>query len=301
MPTHIKLLAINDHHKNFNLQPGSELSLNVRTAHQILQLKPILDEAVRQVEQPSYIAEDPVLFMHAFDDKNDRELAGFFAALMAWGRRDIVIRKVEDLLSRMDHRPAEFIGNFSGKDSSRFDGFKHRTFKPVDIRWLIRILRSILHTYGSFEAFWKHCYNKAQLHQRELMAVFPEEFFGMEENTPRRTRKHISNADKNSSCKRLYLYLRWVLRKNSPVDPGTMNFMSPAELMIPLDVHVARQARRLGMLGRTYNDWKATRELTQNARWLDPNDPAKYDYALFGLGTETIDIPSSLILNPGVK
>jgi uncharacterized protein (TIGR02757 family) len=158
-----------------------------------------------------------------------------------------------------------------------------------------------LHTYGSFEAFWKHSYNKAQLHQRELMAVFHEEFFGMETTAPRRTRKHISNADKNSSCKRLYLYLRWVLRKNSPVDPGTMNFMSPAELMIPLDVHVARQARRLGMLGRTYNDWKATRELTQNARLLDPNDPAKYDYALFGLGNATIEIPSSLILNPGVK
>lgn len=273
------------------------MSLKVRTTEQILQLKPLLDEVVERIETPGYINRDPVLFMHAFEGERDRILAGFFAAIMAWGRRDIVIRKVEDLLKRMDHRPAEFIGNFCEKDREKLAGFKHRTFKPVDIYWLISILQSILLQFGTFEAFWRHCYQKAHREGRELMAVFHEDFFGMHPETPIRTRKHISNAEKNSSCKRLYLYLRWVIRKESPVDTGLMSFMPPSELKIPLDVHSARWARKLGLLSRRYNDWKATVELTKNAALLDPGDPAKYDYALFGLGVTEIEIPPHLILN----
>lgn len=265
---------------------------------QILELKPWLDEWVRRMEHPSYIDDDPVLFMHAFDEKLDRELAGFFAAVMAWGRRDIVIAKVRELLERMDHRPAAFIGNFTERDRSRFHGFKHRTFKPVDIYWLTRILHTILQEYGGFEIFWKACHLEARESGRNLMAVFHDRFFGMCPDAERRTRKHISNPEKNSSCKRLWLYLRWTIRKNSPVDPGTMTFLDPSELMIPLDVHVARQARALGILERTYNDWKATGELTRKMRLLDPQDPAKYDYALFGIGISETSPDEEKLLNP---
>src|SRR5699024_850808 len=136
-------------------------SLKKRSPEQIKKLKPFLDEWVDRIEKPSYIDSDPVLFMHAFNEKEDQLLAGFFAAIMAWGRRDIIIRKVRDLLNRMDNRPADFIGNFSERDAERFNGFKHRTFKPIDIEWLTRILQTILLKFGSFEEFWKDCHKKS--------------------------------------------------------------------------------------------------------------------------------------------
>lgn len=249
----------------------------------LLELKPELDGLVKRIETPSFIDNDPIQFMYAFEDKNDKELAGFFAAIMAWGRRDIVIAKVDDLLKRMDYKPASFISHFSESDIEKLDGFKHRTFKPIDIYWLIKTLQSILKKYSHFEAFWEMCYQKAKTQNRELIAIFNEEFFSIHPEVAQRTKKHISNSEKNSSCKRLYMYLRWCIR-SGPVDLGTMNFMKPSELKIPLDVHVARQARGLGILKRKQNDWKAVIELNDKMRILDPEDPAKYDFALFGLG-----------------
>lgn len=262
-------------------------------------MKPWLDRWAERTETPEYIEEDPVLFMHAFERKQDRLLAGFFAALMAWGRRDVVIDKVHDLLERMDYRPAEFIAGFTPSDRDRLEGFRHRTFKPVDIYWLVVILRSVLEQYGDFEEFWAHCRRKSEREGAPLMGIFHESFFALRPDAARRTRKHISDARKNSSCKRLCLYLRWCVR-SGPVDTGLMDFLSPSELMIPLDVHVARQARALGLLTRRYNDWKAVRELTGALRKLDPHDPARYDYALFGLGISGEAIPPELLANPAV-
>lgn len=235
--------------------------------------------------------------MHAFEKKNDQELAGFFAAIMAWGRRDIVNAKVEDLLSRMSYQPENFIKNFSENEAELLEGFKHRTFKAIDMYWMIKTLQVILLRFDTFEGFWAHCYSSAKNQNRELIAVFNEEFFSFYPETPARTRKHISNPEKNSSCKRLYMYLRWCLRKNSTVDPGTMSFMSPSEIKIPLDVHVARQARKLGLLKRTYNDWKAVSELNQRLLMLDPEDPSKYDFALFGIGVLKEELPKNYVIN----
>lgn len=264
---------------------------------QLKELKPYLDQWVKKVEKPSYVKDDPILFMHAYQEKEDQLLAGFFAALFAWGRRDIVINKTTDLLERMDNRPAAFIRGFTEKHNQKFTGFKHRTFKPVDIYWLIKILQKILHKHDSFEEFWAYCHGLANEQQRNLIAVFNEEFFGLCPESAQRTRKHISNPEKNSSSKRLYLYLRWAIRSKSPVDLGLMNFMPASELMIPLDVHVARQARKLGLLTRTYNDWKAVTELTGQLIKLDAEDPAKYDYALFGVGINKHAIPQKFLLN----
>lgn len=267
----------------------------------LLELKPFLDELVNKIEQPDYINDDPVQFMHAFDDKNDREMAGFFAATMAWGRRDIVNAKVEDLLNRMNNRPADFIVNYTDSDCEKFDGFKHRTFKPIDMHWLTRSLQSILLKFGDFEKFWAYCQGISKRENRELISVFHDQFFTFHPEIPQRVRKHVSNPAKNSSAKRLYMYLRWVVRQNSVVDPGTMSFISPGELKIPLDVHVARQARKLGLLSRKQNDWKAVVELTKRMQILDPEDPAKYDYALFGIGVLGKDIPDELIINKRVE
>ena len=267
----------------------------------LLKLKPFLDDLVVNIEEPDYINDDPVQFMYAFEDKADKELAGFFAATMAWGRRDIVNAKVEDLLQRMDYKPYEFIQNYSESDTPVFEGFKHRTFKPIDIHWLTKTLQSILLKFQTFESFWAFCAEQAKIQKRELIAVFHDQFFTLHPEIPQRVRKHVSNTEKNSSAKRLYMYLRWVIRKNSPVDPGTMSFIKPSELKIPLDVHVARQARKLGLLSRKQNDWKAVLELTKRMKMLDPEDPAKYDFALFGIGVLGSRIPDELIINKNVE
>lgn len=278
--------------------PEKKKKLKTLSRKKLIELKPFLNDLVAKIERPDYIHNDPVQFMHAFEDKLDQELAGFFAATMAWGRRDIVNAKVEDLLQRMNCKPAEFIKNYSESDFSVFDGFKHRTFKPIDIHWLVTILHTILLKYGSFERFWKHCAQEAKCQNRELIAVFHEQFFTFHPEMPYRTRKHVSNPEKNSSAKRLYMYLRWCIRKNSPVDPGIMDFISPSELKIPLDVHVARQARKLGLLSRKQNDWKSVLELNARLKFLDPDDPAKYDYALFGIGVLGSEIPEEYVINP---
>ncbi len=263
----------------------------------LLQLKPILDQFADEVEVPEYIDKDPVLFLHAYDDKRDKELAGFFAAIMAWGRRDIVIAKVEDLMNRMNHRPMEFIGNFKDSDNSYLSGFKHRTFTDTDVYWLILALHRIVQKYGDFEAFWKMCYENKNPHPEGLMSVFHKSFFEMIPESPHRVRKHIANPEKKSSCKRLYLYLRWTVRKNSCVDTGIHDFIPTSELMLPLDVHVARHARRLGILTRHQNDWASVLELTENLKLLNPEDPARYDYALLGMGISDLEIPPDIIRN----
>lgn len=263
----------------------------------LAQLGPVLDELADQIEQPEYIDADPLRFMYQYDDRVDRLIAGFFAALMAWGRRDIVIRKVGDLLTRMGDSPSGFIANFSDSDADRFSDFKHRTFKPEDVYGLIILMQRMLHRYGDPEDFWTHCHQLAQRLNRELISVFREQFFNLAPELPERSRKHIADPEKNSSCKRLYLYLRWTIRDNSFVDTGLMNFMTPAELKIPLDVHVARHSRRLGLLTRRQNDWKAVCELTDVLLKLNPKDPARYDYALFGVGVMEQNLPPKLIVN----
>lgn len=265
----------------------------------LLALRPFLDDLVVQVETPSYIADDPVAFMHAYGEKADMEIAGFFAALMAWGRRDIVLKKVEDLLNRMGNAPAAFVAEYSDAHRARLDGFVHRTWNADDVDALCRILRRAVSQYGSFEGFWADCYAEAQLRGLNLMEVFHSKFFALEPDTPARTRRHVGDALKGSSCKRLWLYLRWCLRRGSPVDLGIMGFMPVSELMLPLDVHVARYARMLGLLTRPSNDWKAVVELTERLRRLDPADPSKYDFALFGLGVMGgIQVPEAFVVNP---
>ena len=261
-------------------------------------LRPFLDQLVREVEVASYIESDPVAFMHAYPSKEDREIAGFFAALLAWGRRDIVMRKVEELMGRFDHSPFDAIQRYGEQDPGRFEGFVHRTWNGADIDAISKILHRIYGEHGDFEGFWRAVYLESRASGMNLMELFHRRFFGMHEEAEPRTRRHVGDAQKGSSCKRLWLYLRWCVRKDSIVDLGIMDFMPMSELMIPLDVHVARYARMLGLLGRTANDWRAVVELTERLRVLDPRDPGKYDYALFGLGVHKLPVPDRLILNP---
>jgi uncharacterized protein (TIGR02757 family) len=281
--------------------PAGKRKLKTVNNRKLTELKPWLDELAARVEQPGYIEKDPVCFMHAFQEKNDREIAGFLAAIMAWGRRDIVIRKVDELLARMDYQPAEFTGNYSDSDSPRFSGFRHRTFTESDLHWLMQCLHSVLHRYGSIEGLWQEARQVAGNAGPDMITTFHNRFFGDYFAGPQRVRKHVSTGEKMSSCKRLWLYLRWCIRKNSIVDPGTMSFIPPSNLMIPLDVHVARHARRLGLLERQANDWLAAEELTARLKMLDPEDPARYDYALFGVGISEEVVPAGFLLNEWYK
>lgn len=271
--------------------------LRKRSQKALLELKPLLDSINDQVEQPDYIPKDPVQFMHAFYEKKDREIAGFLAATMAWGRRDIVVSKVDELLKRMNYEPYQFVMNYDQPLYDRFQYFKHRTFKPIDIHGLILTLREIYKAYRDFEAFWSECYHYGKKEKRPFLAIFNERFFRYSPDLAERTRKHISNPEKGSPCKRLYMFLRWTIRRGSPVDPGIWNFMSPSELQIPLDVHVARQGRKYGLITRRTNDWKTVNELTETLSILNPDDPARYDYALFGIGALDYSLPVKFHLN----
>jgi uncharacterized protein (TIGR02757 family) len=243
-----------------------------------------LEDLVVKVEVPEYIDTDPVQFMHAYDETEDRLIAAFFAAILAWGRRDIVIRKVGELLLSFGPSPAEFIRTYPEAGSSAFLGWKHRTFTADDIHWLCLSLRRGYAAHGRFEGLWLAASSRAIVEQRLLMGVFHEDFFARIPEAPHRVRKHLSNNENGGSCKRLYLFLRWTMRRNSCVDMPLMSFMPLSELYIPLDVHVGRYARKYGLLTRTQDDWKSVVELTERLRLIDPEDPAKFDYALFGLG-----------------
>lgn len=271
--------------------------LRQRTPQGLLELKPYLDEINDWVETTDYITDDPVQFIHAFDKKRDQEIAGFLAATMAWGRRDIVIAKVEDLLRRMEYDPFRFVMKYSQNEFGRLRTFKHRTFKPIDMHGIFLGLKNIYARFDDFESFWKSCYQQAKIERRPLMALFHHNFFDGCDDLAKRTRKHVSNPEKGSTCKRLYMFLRWMIRKDSPVDVGTWNFIDSSELLIPYDVHVARQAKKYGLVSRKSNDWKTVNQLTETLKLLNPNDPARYDYALFGIGALDYSLPKKFILN----
>lgn len=271
--------------------------LRKRSLKGLLELKPYLDQINESVEKSVYIDSDPIQFMHAFTEKKDMEIAGFLSALMAWGRRDIVIAKIDDLLKKMDYSPYSFVMNYNQTQFSALRGFKHRTFKPVDIHGFICALAEIYRNHQDLERFWNVCYKTSTVTGRPFLSHFQENFFALSSELQPRSMKHISNPEKGSACKRLYMFLRWVIRKNSPVDLGIWDFMDASELLIPFDVHVARQARKYGLISRKSDDWKAVNELTDTLKILNPNDPAKYDFALFGIGALGYDLPQKFLLN----
>lgn len=271
--------------------------LRQRSSQSLQDIKPYLDEINDQVETPDYITDDPVQFIHAFHQKKDQEISGFLAATMAWGRRDIVIAKVEDLLKRMQYDPFHFVMNYNQSEFGKLHTFKHRTFKPIDIHGILLGLQNIYTRFDDFESFWLRCCQQAKAERRPLIALFHHNFFNGCEDLADRTRKHISNPEKGSTCKRLYMFLRWMIRKNSPVDIGIWNFISPSDLLIPYDVHVARQAKKYGLVSRKSNDWKTVKQLTDTLKNLNPKDPARYDYALFGIGALGYSLPKKFILN----
>ncbi|MEO9953869.1 TIGR02757 family protein [Nonlabens sp.] len=246
------------------------------------ELKEFLDAKVEQYNTPDFIPHDPIQIPHLFTDKKDIEIAGFLVATIAWGNRKSIINNSNKLMDLMDHSPADFIKNHEENDLDRFDGFVHRTFNSEDCKTFMRSLQYIEKTYDGLE----HAFAKAYLEQnnlQEAISQFKTIFF--EVDHLQRTQKHVSDPMKNSSAKRINMYLRWMVRKdNAGVDFGIWDSIPMSALSLPLDVHTGNVARKLKLLKRKQNDAKAVAELDKVLRKFDPVDPIKYDFALFGLG-----------------
>ncbi|MCE3281654.1 MAG: hypothetical protein K0Q66_391 [Chitinophagaceae bacterium] len=242
-------------------------------------LKEFFDRKVDQYDQPSFIKADPVCIPHLFSKKQDIEIAGFFAAIFAWGGRTTIISKSRDLLARMDNDPYQFILHHNEQDLPRLMGFKHRTFNDTDLLYFLEFLKYHYSENKSLE----NAFTRWGSSVEEMLTGFQHYFFSLE-HIPTRTRKHIATPERNSTCKRLNMFLRWMVRQDSEVDFGIWKKIKPSQLICPVDVHVARVAKRFNLLTRKPVDWNAALELTAHLRTLDPSDPVKYDYALFGLG-----------------
>ncbi len=243
-----------------------------------------LDERVALYNNKSFIETDPITIPHRFSRLQDIEIMGFWAAMLAWGQRVTIINKANELVALMDGAPYDFIKNHKEKDRKRFLNFKHRTFQPTDTLYFLEFFQQYYQENDSLEmAFAQHIKAEDE-HVGNALRGFHELFFSLPD-APQRTRKHIATPARKSCCKRLNMFLRWMVRKDDKgVDLGLWDNISPAQLLIPLDVHVDRVARRLGLLQRKRTDWQSVLELTAQLRTFDPDDPVKYDFALFGMG-----------------
>ncbi len=221
---------------------------------------------------------------HRFSKLQDIEIAGFFAAIMAWGQRKTIINKANELMSLMDNAPYEFITKHHDRDRSRFFHFRHRTFQPDDVIFLVEVLQQYYRQHTSLEDAFVNRMKPFDEDMYNALAGFYDIIFDQPE-VMERTRKHIATPLRKSSCKRLNMFLRWMVRSDMcGVDFGLWKKIAPSQLVIPLDLHVGRVARHLGLLHRPVNDWQAAKELTEQLKRFDPIDPVRYDFALFGAG-----------------
>ncbi len=247
-------------------------------------LQHFLDTKFLQYNHPDFIKNDPVSVPHRFSSPLDCEVAGLFAAILAWGQRKTIIAKTLEIMDRMDGQPYAFIRQHSEHDLKALIGFRHRTFCDTDLLYFVHFLRWYYSQYPSLEIAFAVDSQSPTIEQglnrfRRLFASLPE--------CPPRTLKHVSSPETGSACKRLCMYLRWMVRNDGRgVDFGIWKTLSAKQLVCPLDIHVSRVAVRLGLLDARLSGWRAAIALTDNLRRLDPDDPVRYDFALFGLGME---------------
>ncbi len=243
--------------------------------------KDFLDAMVARYNQPSFIANDPIAVPHRYHQKEDIEIAAFLAATISWGNRKAIVQNAHKMLDLMGSQPSDFVRHHTEKDLSRLHVFVHRTFNGIDFEYFVRALKRIYLHHGGLEAvFSQHAEPGAM---QGAISAFKRVFF--DGPHPERTRKHVSDPAQGSAAKRLNMMLRWLVRNDAAgVDLGIWKSLSPSQLSCPLDVHSGNIARQLGLLQRPQNDARALAELDAALRAMDPQDPVKYDFALFGIG-----------------
>lgn len=245
------------------------------------EIREFLDLKVAEYNKPLFLASDPIQIPHAFSLKQDIEISGFLTATIAWGNRKSIINNANLLMDLMDQAPYQFVMEHTDEDLRSLESYVHRTFNGSDLQYFIPALKHLYTNHDGMEAVFSRHARKSTL--QPAITKFKEYFFELPHE--QRTKKHISDPAKGSAAKRINMFLRWMIRDASTgVDFGLWKSLSPAQLSCPLDVHSGNVARKLGLLTRKQNDAKAVAELDANLRLLDPNDPVKYDFALFGLG-----------------
>ncbi len=245
------------------------------------ELKEFLDHKAEQYNLPKFIESDPIQIPHHFSKKEDIEIIGFLAATLAWGQRPTIIKNTTRLKELMENAPYDFIINHTPKDRKRFEGFVHRTFNYDDLLYFLASLQNIYNNHNGLENALQPLPHEENM--KGALSRFRGIFFELE-HLPR-TKKHVSDPNSNSACKRLNMFLRWMVRHDTKgVDFGIWQNHPARLLSCPLDVHTGNVARKLKLLTRKQNDWKAVEELDNSLRKFDPLDPVKYDFALFGLG-----------------
>ena len=248
-----------------------------------IELKALLDEKADRYNRRDFIESDPISIPHLFTKKQDIEISGMFAAVMAWGQRTTIIRKAREVMRMMGDVPHDFVLNHSSSDLKVFRSFAHRTFQPPDVVYFVQFLKQLYTTHHSIEDFFivperDETVEGGLNHFRRMFVSYKH---------PKRTEKHIASPDRKSACKRLNMFLRWMVRSdNRGVDFGLWKKLSPSQLVCPCDIHVTRVARHLQLIRDKTVSWSVALDLTRKLKELDRLDPVKYDFALFGLGLE---------------
>jgi len=248
------------------------------------ELKSFLDSKVKLYNTTAFIKNDPITIPHHFKKKQDIEIAALFAATLAWGNRTTIIKKCTELMQLMDNAPHDFILQHTEDDLKRLLHFKHRTFNTTDLLYFIHFLNHHYSNNKSLENAFSKGLSKKDDTTENALIYFHDVFFSLEDS-PKRTQKHIPTPKRKSTCKRMNMFLRWMVRQDdNGVDFGIWKTIKPSLLICPIDLHVDRVARKLGLIHRKLNDWQTALELTERLKEFDPIDPVKYDFALFGLG-----------------
>lgn len=239
-----------------------------------------LEELTQKYETKDFIKNDPIQFPHRFTNPQDIEISAFLASLFAYGNRKVFVKKLDELFKIMNNKPLEYVLNF---DAKTLKGFNYRFAKDFDIIEVFNILQKLYKEGGGLKTLFEYGWNIDCTILTMLQSV-TDYFYSNVKNPVGQGFYHlIPNPQNGGAVKRMNMFLRWMVRKG-PVDLGAWDFINTCKLLIPIDVHVARVSREMGLLNRNSNDFKAVLELSENLKKIDPQDPVKFDFAMFGLG-----------------
>lgn len=242
----------------------------------------LLESLHDKFNNESFIEADPISVPHSFSRAEDREIAGFLAATIAWGNRRAIVQSAHRMMRYMDNQPYDFVVNASNEEIATLSSYVHRTFNGGDFQDFVRALRHIVTKWGSIGGYFENHYEECG-DLRKVLSDFRHDFHAVDHNP--HSEKHLSSIDKGAACKRLFMYLRWMVRRDDRgVDFGLWQRIPMSALYMPLDLHTGRMGRSLGLLNRKQDDWKAVEELTATLRNFSNDDPVRYDYSLFGVG-----------------
>jgi len=253
----------------------------------MLQLKKTLERFYRDFDFKERIKHDPIEIPRRYSNPADIEVAAFISSCFAYGKVDLFKPVIENILKPGGIHPSEFISNFSlKKDVKYLKGISYRFNREKDIHCLIFILSKALKEHGTLKGLFYGNYKPGDDDIKDALAGFMDFLSGIDTSpvygrniTPPGLKQLLPSPKTGSACKRINLFLRWLVR-DKDIDFGIWDRIAPAKLIIPLDTHIARISRCLGLTDRKSSDWKMAKEISESLKKLDPDDPLKYDFAL---------------------